>query len=160
MVDPGLQWHPALYAGSAHYYAIGRINYPTALDPKPPHPMIEELIERYLGPINRARKGLLPPDKAHREDEVWRQPASRGLKGLRFPAEWWSARANKLWQPSSRSPARLPTCSVIAAKRSKMIFGSCCMMLIRAASLASRRVKSPRTSGDRVGLPNDIRGAA
>jgi hypothetical protein len=72
MVDPGLQWHPALYAGSAHYYAIGRINYPTALDPKPPHPMIEELIERYLGPINRARKGLLPPDKAHREDEVWR----------------------------------------------------------------------------------------
>jgi hypothetical protein len=32
--------------------------------PKPPCPMIEELIERYLGPINRARKGLLPPDKA------------------------------------------------------------------------------------------------
>jgi hypothetical protein len=31
MVDPGLQWHPALYAGSAHYYAMGRNSYPTPL---------------------------------------------------------------------------------------------------------------------------------
>ena len=31
MVEPGLQWHPLLYAGSARYYAIGRVNYPTAL---------------------------------------------------------------------------------------------------------------------------------
>jgi hypothetical protein len=28
---PSLQWHPSLYAGSARYYAIGRVKYPTAL---------------------------------------------------------------------------------------------------------------------------------
>ena len=31
MVEPGLQWHPSLYAGSARYYAIGRVGYPAAL---------------------------------------------------------------------------------------------------------------------------------
>jgi ubiquinone/menaquinone biosynthesis C-methylase UbiE len=31
VVDPGPQWHPLLYAGSARYYAIGRVSYPTAL---------------------------------------------------------------------------------------------------------------------------------
>ena len=31
MVEPDLQWHPSLYAGSAKYYAIGRVGYPTAL---------------------------------------------------------------------------------------------------------------------------------
>jgi SAM-dependent methyltransferase len=31
MVESGLQWHPSLYAGSARYYAIGRVGYPTAL---------------------------------------------------------------------------------------------------------------------------------
>jgi trans-aconitate methyltransferase len=31
MVDPGRQRHPSLYAGSAHYYAVGRVSYPTAL---------------------------------------------------------------------------------------------------------------------------------
>ena len=30
MVEPRLQWHPSLYAGSAPYYAIGRVSYPTA----------------------------------------------------------------------------------------------------------------------------------
>lgn len=31
MVESGLQWHPSLYAGSARYYAIGRVSYPPAL---------------------------------------------------------------------------------------------------------------------------------
>jgi SAM-dependent methyltransferase len=31
VVEPDLQWHPSLYAGSARYYAIGRVGYPTAL---------------------------------------------------------------------------------------------------------------------------------
>jgi SAM-dependent methyltransferase len=31
VVEPGLQWHPSLYAGSARYYAAGRVGYPTAL---------------------------------------------------------------------------------------------------------------------------------
>jgi trans-aconitate methyltransferase len=31
VVEPRLQWHPSLYAGSAPYYAIGRVSYPTAL---------------------------------------------------------------------------------------------------------------------------------
>jgi SAM-dependent methyltransferase len=31
VVEPDLQWHPSLYAGSARYYATGRVSYPTAL---------------------------------------------------------------------------------------------------------------------------------
>ena len=31
MVEPGLHWHPTLYAGSAPYYAVGRVSYPIAL---------------------------------------------------------------------------------------------------------------------------------
>ena len=31
MVEPSLRWHPSLYAGSAQYYAVGRVSYPTAL---------------------------------------------------------------------------------------------------------------------------------
>jgi SAM-dependent methyltransferase len=31
VVEPGLQWHPSLYAGSAKYYAMGRVGYPSAL---------------------------------------------------------------------------------------------------------------------------------
>ncbi len=31
MVAPEPQWHPLLYAGSARYYAAGRVGYPTAL---------------------------------------------------------------------------------------------------------------------------------
>ncbi len=31
MVEPSLSWHPSLYAGSAQYYAIGRVSYPIAL---------------------------------------------------------------------------------------------------------------------------------
>jgi trans-aconitate methyltransferase len=31
VVEPGLHWHPTLYAGSAPYYAVGRVSYPMAL---------------------------------------------------------------------------------------------------------------------------------
>jgi ubiquinone/menaquinone biosynthesis C-methylase UbiE len=31
MLNPGLPWHPSLYAGSARYYAVGRVDYPVAL---------------------------------------------------------------------------------------------------------------------------------
>jgi cyclopropane fatty-acyl-phospholipid synthase-like methyltransferase len=31
VVQPGLKWHPALYVGSARYYATGRVGYPAAL---------------------------------------------------------------------------------------------------------------------------------
>jgi SAM-dependent methyltransferase len=30
VVEPSYQWHPLLYAGSAQYYAIGRVGYPKA----------------------------------------------------------------------------------------------------------------------------------
>ena len=39
MVEPALQWHPSLYAGSARYYAIGRVGYPPAL----PEALVQEL---------------------------------------------------------------------------------------------------------------------
>jgi ubiquinone/menaquinone biosynthesis C-methylase UbiE len=31
VTEPNRRWHPALYAGSAEYYAIGRVDYPIAL---------------------------------------------------------------------------------------------------------------------------------
>jgi SAM-dependent methyltransferase len=31
VVEADFRWHPSLYAGSAHYYAVGRVSYPTAL---------------------------------------------------------------------------------------------------------------------------------
>jgi SAM-dependent methyltransferase len=31
VTEPNRRWHPALYAGSAQYYAIGRVDYPIAL---------------------------------------------------------------------------------------------------------------------------------
>ena len=31
VVEPGMHWHPTLYAGSAPYYAVGRVSYPIAL---------------------------------------------------------------------------------------------------------------------------------
>jgi hypothetical protein len=31
VVEPGPLWHPSLYAGSARYYATGRVGYPAAL---------------------------------------------------------------------------------------------------------------------------------
>jgi SAM-dependent methyltransferase len=31
VAEPSLHWHPLLYAGSAQYYASGRVSYPTAL---------------------------------------------------------------------------------------------------------------------------------
>jgi SAM-dependent methyltransferase len=216
MVDPGLQWHPSLYAGSARYYAIGRVGYPTALAdalaselaldgsgrlldvgcgpgnftlllapwfeqatgldadrdmlaqakqraaqagvgnvqwlhlraeelpaglgwyrvmsfaqsfhwmdqlqvagvalrmledggacvhvhamthqgvetdtilpyPRPPRAAINELVERYLGPMIRPTgKGFLAPDKADREDEVWRAAGFSGPQRIEVPGE-------------------------------------------------------------------------
>ena len=46
--------------------------------PTPPRAAIDALVERYLGPINRTRKGLLPAEKAEREEEVWRAAGFRG----------------------------------------------------------------------------------
>jgi SAM-dependent methyltransferase len=213
MVEPGLQWHPSIYAGSARYYAIGRISYPSALaealatalrldgsghlldvgcgpgnftlllapwfdqatgvdadrdmlaeaerqaaragignvqwrqlraeelpadlgryqvmsfaqsfhwmdqlpvartalsmlepggacvhvhatthqgidtdavlpHPKPPRSAIDELVERYLGPINRTWKGLLPPDRAGREEEVYQAAGFSGPERIEIP---------------------------------------------------------------------------
>jgi SAM-dependent methyltransferase len=213
MVESGLRWHPSLYAGSARYYAIGRISYPTALaealaaalgldgsgclldvgcgpgnftlllapwfaqatgvdadremlaeaerqaaragianvqwqqlraeelpadlgqyrvvsfaqsfhwmnqlpvartalsmlepggacvhvhatthqgteteaglpHPKPPRSMINELVERYLGPIDRTRKGLLSADKAGREEELYRTAGFSGPEKIEIP---------------------------------------------------------------------------
>lgn len=31
MVEPSLRWHPSLYAGSAQYYSVGRVDYPIAV---------------------------------------------------------------------------------------------------------------------------------
>jgi hypothetical protein len=46
--------------------------------PEPPRSAINELVERYLGPIARNRKGLLGADKADREEEVWRAAGFSG----------------------------------------------------------------------------------
>jgi SAM-dependent methyltransferase len=46
--------------------------------PRPPRAAINELVERYLGPIPRNRKGLLWADQANREEEVWQAAGFSG----------------------------------------------------------------------------------
>jgi hypothetical protein len=53
--------------------------------PRPPRAAIDELMERYLGPINRAGKGFLPPDKANREEEVYRAAGFYGPQRIEVP---------------------------------------------------------------------------
>ena len=52
--------------------------------PKPPRPAIEELIERYLGSVDRG-KGGLQPNKANREEEVWRAAGCYGPQRVEVP---------------------------------------------------------------------------
>jgi hypothetical protein len=44
-----------------------------------------ELMERYLGPINRAGEGFLPPDKANREEKVYRAAGFYGPQRIEVP---------------------------------------------------------------------------
>jgi ubiquinone/menaquinone biosynthesis C-methylase UbiE len=277
MGDPGLQWHPSLYAGSARYYAMGRVGYPTALAdalaselaldgsgrlldvgcgpgnftlllapwfeqatgldadremlaqakqraaqagvgsvqwlhlraeelpaglgwyrvmsfaqsfhwmdqlqvagvalrmlqdggacvhvhamthqgvetdtvlpyPRPPRAAINELVERYLGPMIRPTgKGFWPPIRRIAKMRFGVQPASVARSASRFPARSWSAPAIRLWRASSPSQAPHRTCSGYTAQRSNPIFDDCCMMPTPAGSSASRCVKSPRISGE------------
>jgi SAM-dependent methyltransferase len=55
--------------------------------PEPPHASIKELVERYLGPISRNRKGLLWADKANREEEVYRAAGFSGPHRIEVPGE-------------------------------------------------------------------------
>jgi SAM-dependent methyltransferase len=56
--------------------------------PKPPRAVINELVERYLGPMVRpAGKGFLPPDRANREEEVWRAAGFSGPQRIQVPGE-------------------------------------------------------------------------
>ncbi len=115
--------------------------------PRPPRSAIDELVERYLGPIRRKGARLGPIARK------WfgEQQASTARSESRFRARSWSAPAIRLWRAFSRSRAPRRTCSGNAAKRSNPIFGDCWMMPTPAGSSASRCVKSPRTSGDREG---------
>jgi len=53
--------------------------------PRPPRTAIDELVERYLGPINRTGKGLVPDDRANREEEIYRAAGFHHLQRLEIP---------------------------------------------------------------------------
>jgi SAM-dependent methyltransferase len=53
--------------------------------PRPPRPAIAELVERYLGPINRTGKGLLSDDRANREEEIYRAAGFHNLQRIEIP---------------------------------------------------------------------------
>jgi SAM-dependent methyltransferase len=53
--------------------------------PRPPWTAIDELVERYLGPINRTGKGLVPDDRANREEEIYRAAGFHHLQRLEIP---------------------------------------------------------------------------
>ena len=55
--------------------------------PKPPRAAISELLESYLGPVTRKTKGFLSPDKANREDEVYRAAGFSGPQRIAVPGE-------------------------------------------------------------------------
>ena len=55
--------------------------------PRPPRSAINELVERYLGPASRRGKGFLSPDKAHREDEVYRAAGFNGPQRIDVPGQ-------------------------------------------------------------------------
>lgn len=55
--------------------------------PRPPRSAINELVERYLGPASRRGKGFLSPDKAHREDEVYRAAGFNGPQRIEVPGQ-------------------------------------------------------------------------
>jgi SAM-dependent methyltransferase len=55
--------------------------------PRPPRAAINDLVERYLGPGNRSGKGPLPPDRANREDEVYRAAGFYGPQRIEVPGD-------------------------------------------------------------------------
>ena len=84
-------------------------------------------MERYLGPIDRTGKGLLRAERADREAETFGgQPGFCGPQRIEVPGKSSRAPVIRLWPRSSRSRARLRTCSEIVGMRSKPIFASYC----------------------------------
>lgn len=55
--------------------------------PKPPRAAISELVESYLGPVTRRGKGFLSPDKANREDEIYRAAGFDGPQRIEVSGE-------------------------------------------------------------------------
>ena len=55
-------------------------------NPQPPRAAIDELVQRYLGP-RPGGKGLLPAEKADREDEIWRAAGFRDLHRIDIPGQ-------------------------------------------------------------------------
>jgi SAM-dependent methyltransferase len=55
--------------------------------PRPPRAAISELVESYLGPITRNTKGFLSPDRANREDEVYRAAGFSGPQRIEVPGD-------------------------------------------------------------------------
>jgi SAM-dependent methyltransferase len=109
---------------------------------RPPRSAINKLVERYLGLATPQGKALLSPDRAHREDEVYRAAGFDGPQRIEDPGQVVERTSDQIVLASSRSPAQLPTCSENAAKHSKLIFGGCCATPTRMGSSASRCVKS------------------
>jgi hypothetical protein len=149
VVEPRLQWHPSLYAGSAPYYAIGRVSYPTAL---------AEALAEQLGLEGSGR--LLDvgcgPGSLTLLLAPWfgRQRVSTRTGHARGSGTVGGSRAASVGNRAPphggrRERRRSFLCEM---KHSKLIFGGCWATPTRAESSASRCVKSQRTSGEPAGV--------
>jgi SAM-dependent methyltransferase len=55
--------------------------------PRPPRAAIDELVDHYLGPIDRTGKGLLRAQQVNSEAQVWRAAGFRGPQRIEVPGE-------------------------------------------------------------------------
>ncbi|MFI5612655.1 class I SAM-dependent methyltransferase [Amycolatopsis sp. NPDC051903] len=78
MLDPG--------GACAHVHATTHRGVAAAgTHPRPPHGEIDELVRRYLGPVRRAGRGVLPEGTAGGEAEIYRAAGFTGPDRLEIP---------------------------------------------------------------------------
>ena len=117
-----------------------------------------ELLESYLGPVTRKTKGFLSPDKANREDEVYRAAGFSGPQRIAVPGEIVERTSDQIvagiFSLSSSTP------HLFGERRDafEADFGGGCKPPTQLGSSASRCVRSPQTSGEpaRVRRPTSI----
>ena len=110
--------------------------------PSPPRAAISELVESYLGPVPREGKRLLSPDKANREDEIYRAAGFDDRHRIEIPGDIVERTNDQIVAGIFSLSSSTPDRSGNAVTRSKLTFGSCCTTRTRAGSSASRCVIS------------------
>jgi SAM-dependent methyltransferase len=74
----------AAVGACAHVHATTHQGVGTG-DPAPPHDAITDLVRRYLGPVRRAGRGVLPQGTSSGETEIYRAAGFRGPRRFEVP---------------------------------------------------------------------------